>query len=222
MCSEALIIILVFTDLALGRQFEASSTCGQIEPAQYCYSESNGVLFTTDSCYTCDASSPQLSKGVENLNDDDLEDQLPQSGDGLNSTDEILTERTWWQSADLARETETVTIELKFEREFEIFQVAVDFRSLRPASASLEVSTDFGNSYKSIQYYSDKCLEDFGVGDSGGFAVNGEAGCTSNYTDPSPGPVRHYNKCTFCEYSTPLSKAFDANCMLATRARMNV
>ena len=181
---------MLFTDLALVRQFEASSTCGQLEPAQYCYSENNGVLtFNADNCYICDASSPQLSRGVENLNDDDLEDQL-QSGDGLNLTDEILTKRTWWQSADLDRETETVTIELKFEREFEIFQVAVDFRSLRPASASLEVSTDFGNGYKVVQYYSDKCLEDFGVGDSGGSPVNGEAGCTSNYTDPSPGPVR--------------------------------
>ena len=176
------------------RQFEASSTCGQLEPAQYCYSENNGLLiFNIDNCYTCDASSPQLSRGIENLNDDidDLEDQLPQSGDGLNSTDEILTERTWWQSADLDGETEIVTIELKFEREFETFQVAVDFRSLRPASASLEVSTDFGNSYKAVQYYSDKCLEDFGVGDSGGSPANGEAGCTSNYTDPSPGPVRY-------------------------------
>ena len=186
-----MIKILPFIDLALGRQFEASSTCGQIEPAQYCYSENNGILiFNTDSCYTCDTSSPQLSRGVKNLNDDDLEDQLPESGDGLNSTDEILTERTWWQSADLDRENEAVTIELKFEQEFEIFQVAVDFRSLRPASASLEVSTDFGNSYKVVQYYSDKCLEDFGVDDSGESPVNSEAGCTSNYTDPSPGPVR--------------------------------
>jgi hypothetical protein len=126
---------------------------------------------------------------VENLNNDDMEDQLLQSGDGLNSTDENLTERTWWQSADLDRETDAVMIELKFEQEFEVFQIAVDFRSLRPASASLEVSADFGSSYKSIQYYSDKCLADFGV-DSGGSVVNGAAGCTSNYTDPSPGPVR--------------------------------
>lgn len=182
------------TDLALGRQFEASSTCGQIEPAQYCYSESNGVL-VTDSCYTCDVSSPQFSRGVENLNDDDSGDQL-QSGDGLNLTDENLAGRTWWQSADLDRETEVVTIELKFEQEFEVFEVTIGFRSLRPGSASLEVSTDFGSSYKSVQYYSNKCLEDFGV-DSDGSVVNGEAGCTSNYTDPSPGPVRcdSYSKC---------------------------
>ena len=177
------------TDLALERQFEASSTCGQLEPAQYCYSESNGLLVSTDNCYICDASSPQTSRGFENLNDGDLEDQL-QSGDGSNLTNETLTEpRTWWQSADLDSETEVVTIELKFEREFEVFQVAVDFRSLRPASGSLEVSTDFGRSYKPVQYYSNKCLEDFGV-DSDESVVNGEAGCTSNYTDPSPGPVR--------------------------------
>ena len=181
---------LLSIDLALGRQFEASSTCGQLEPAQYCYSESNGVLVSTDSCYTCDASSPQFSRGAENLNDDDTEDQL-QSGDGLNLTDEnLITERTWWQSADLDRETEVVTVELKFEQGFEVFQVVVDFRSLRPASASLEVSTNFGSSYRSVQYYSNKCSEDFGVGDADGSVVNvEEAGCTSNYTEPSPGPV---------------------------------
>lgn len=175
-------------DLALGRQFEASSTCGQIEPAEYCYSESNGVLVSIDNCYVCDASLPQFSRGVENLNDDDS--QL-QPGDSLDMipTDNNLTERTWWQSADLERENEIVTVELKFEQEFEVFQTTVDFRSLRPASASLEVSTDFGSSYKPIQYYSDKCLEDFGV-ESDESVVNDEAGCTSNYTDPSPGPVR--------------------------------
>ena len=176
--------------MAFGRQFEASSTCGQLGPEEYCYSESNGVLIIDD-CYICDASSPQFSRGVENLNDDELEGQL-QSGGGLNLTlmtltDDNLTERTWWQSADL---TEVVTVELKFEQEFEVFQITVDFRSLRPASASLEVSTDFGGSYKPIQYYSDKCLEDFGV-NSDGSVVNGEAECTSNHTEPSPGPVRH-------------------------------
>ena len=151
------------------------------------------MLVSIDDCYICDASLPQFSRGVENLNDNDSGGQL-QSGDGLDMilTDTNLTERTWWQSADLDRENEVVTVELKLEREFEVFQITVDFRSLRPASASLEISTDFGSSYKPIQYYSDKCLEDFGVAESdrNGSVVNGETGCTSNYTDPSPGPVR--------------------------------
>ena len=174
-------LILFSTDLAFGRQFEASSTCGQSGAEEYCYSENDGVL-VPDDCYVCDASSPLLSRGVANLNDDESGDQL-QSGDD-NLTDDESAERTWWQSGDRVNE---VTIELMLEQESELFRIKVDFRSLRPASAVLETSTDFGTSYKPMQHYSDKCLEDFGVADEA--LEDGEAGCTSNYTDPSPGPV---------------------------------
>lgn len=181
--------------MALGRQFEASSTCGLNGPEEYCYSESNGILIPDD-CYMCDASSPLYSRGIDNINDEELLGVPLPTDDGLNLTlvDDNSTElnRTWWQSADGVNE---VTVDLNFERGFDLYQVAIDFRSLRPASATLEASTDFGASYKPIQHYSDKCLEDFGIvaDDNNNKPVetndNVAAGCTSNYTSPSPGAV---------------------------------
>ena len=186
---------LLFTiklDLASGRQFEASSTCGLSGPEEYCYSEIDGVLLSDD-CYICDASSAQFSRGIENINDEDSLDSL-QSGDGMNETDNdnvVDPERTWWQSADGEND---VTIELKFERGFDLLRIKVDFRSLRPASGFIETSTDIGTSYNPIQYYSDKCLEDFDLPVDAA-VDNNEVGCTSNYTSPSPGPVSHF--CTY-------------------------
>ena len=182
--------------MATGREFEASSTCGQSGPEEHCYAEVDGVLVPTSDCFTCDTFSPLTSRGVENINDEEtIENQTP-SGDGENGTQMDdggdLSNRTWWQSASGEND---VTLELKFERGFDLYHIEVDFRSLRPASGVLETSTNFGDSYKPVQYYSDKCLEDFGIAESespGSMASdNGVAGCTSNYTSPSPGPASY-------------------------------
>ena len=179
-----------FTDLASGRQFEASSTCGLTGVEEYCYTESNGVLLPVDDCFVCAASSPLYSRGIDNINDDDSLGSENYSN--LTQTEASnSTGQTWWQSATGEND---VTIELTFERGFDLFQITVDFRSLRPASGSLHMSTDFGASYTPIQYYSDKCLEDFGVPDDDADTSdsNGGVGCTSNYTTPSPGTVSHF------------------------------
>ena len=134
-----------------------------------------------DGCYICNASSSQFSRGIENIND---ENPL-QSGDITDQADDSTVERTWWQSANGVN---NVTIELKLEQKFDLLEINIDFRSLRPASGFIEISADFGVNYEPVQYYSDKCLEDFGVA-ADAAVESGGAGCTSNYSSPSPGIV---------------------------------
>ena len=161
--------VLVIGDLARGRTFTASSTCGLTGPQTFCSLEhiNTTALDTNGSveCFTCDSSDPEISHPARFLSDS------PTAG-------------TWWQS-----ETgiEDVALELQLEALFSFSEVVVTFRSPRPASLVVERSRDFGATYEPYRFYSNDCEGDFGMPDRSGVVTSAdEVICTSQYSGIEP------------------------------------
>ena len=153
-------------DLAVGRTFTATSTCGLDGPEVYCEladpAEGSGG---ERACFTCDGSDPDSLHPATFLTDDDLRG------------------RTWWQAGNGVG---SVTLELELEALFSFTRLVVTFRSPRPAAAVVERSRDFGVTYEPFQYYSDDCMGDFGLPDQSSIQTMDEVICTSEYSSINP------------------------------------
>ena len=152
-------------DLAMGRMFTASSTCGQDAPEGYC-----GLSSPTDGsgeqhCFTCDDDVPSEAHPARFLNDLDS------------------SSRTWWQARNGVN---NVTLELELEGLFVFTHLTITFRSPRPASAVIERSRDFGATYEPYQYYSNDCMGDFGMSNRSSIQTANEVICTSEYSSIEP------------------------------------
>lgn len=167
-------------DLATGREFTASSTCGLNGPQLYC-----SIYDTTSpeddngnggrDCFTCDDTDPINSHSPRLLSDLDS-----------NSTTTTTTGNnniTWWQAEN---GVENVTLELKLNALFTFSHLVMTFRSPRPATAVIERSRDFGLTYEPYQYYSNDCMSDFGMPDESTITTIDGVICTSNYTSLEP------------------------------------
>ena len=168
----------VVGDLALGRTFTASSTCGLTSPQTFCTlhlpttsPDANGGK----DCFTCDESDPQNSHSPRFLSDNEF--------DGT---------RTWWQSES---GTGNVTLELDLGAVFSFRELVITFRSPRPVALVLERSRDFGASYEVYRFFSDDCEGDFGVSELSGPETVDDVTCTSEFSSIEPltgGQVKLY------------------------------
>ena len=156
-------------DLAIGRKFSATSTCGLRGPEQFCESveaEDTSSLSSQSECFTCHAADPAHSHPAELLSD-----QGP------------AADNTWWQAEDGVH---NVTLQLELASLFLFTHLVVRFRSPRPAAAVIERSRDFGQSYQPYQYYSNDCMRDFGMADRSSVHYIDEVICTSEYSNIEP------------------------------------
>ena len=154
-------------DLARGRTFTASSTCGLTGPQTFCAlrhpsttTDTNGAV----ECFTCDNSVVENSHPPRFLSDS--------AADG-----------TWWQSET---GTENVTLELELGALFSFSELVITFRSPRPAALVVERSRDFGATYEPYQFYSSDCEGDFGMPNRSSAGTIDEVICTSEYSSIEP------------------------------------
>ncbi len=157
--------MLSYQDLSTGREFSASSTCGQFGPEEF----QGNFPGSVDDSLICDASDPDKSYPPGHLSDADgvLEDG-----------------RTWWLSEN---GVEDVSLSLELDGFYFLRFVRVSFLSPVPAAAVVEVSQDSGATFHPLRYYSEDCLKDFDLPDTplgggGGGPKPDELVCTSNYS----------------------------------------
>lgn len=161
-------VVVEYGDLAIGRMFTASSTCGQDGPEVYC-NLSNAANTTGDSgnqCFTCDDDIPSEAHPARFLTDSSM-----------------VVSRTWWQARN---GVDNVTLELEMGALFLFTHLTITFRSPRPAAAVIERSRDFGETYEPYQYYSDDCMGEFGMPDQSSIRAADEVICTSEYSSIEP------------------------------------
>ena len=149
-------------NVAIGRDITSTSTCGVTDPEQYCTQE---TVRAGEECRICD------------------NDHFPHPPSLMIDTGDSVhypSNRTWWQSQT---NTSSVQIQLDFEGTFFFSHVIISFKSLRPAAMILYKSVDDGSSFQKLHYYASDCEREFGT--------PSDVPCTSEYSDPSPGEVRH-------------------------------
>ena len=157
-------------DLARGRTFTASSTCGLSGPETFCALERPSTAADANGpvrCFTCDASGPQISHPARFLSD-------AQPGNGA---------RTWWQAEAGAQ---NVTLELELGALFSLAELVVTFRSPRPAALAVERSRDFGATYEPYRFFSSDCEGDFGIPERSGVQSSDEVICTPEFCSIEP------------------------------------
>ena len=160
--------------MSTGREFSASSTCGQLAPEEFPGGGFPvGGATTNDSSpspLVCDASDPAKSYPPGHLSDEDRDITVPEG------------DRTFWLSENGVEE---VSLSLDLDGFYFLRSVTVSFLSPVPAALVVEVSQDLGESYHPLRYYSEDCLVDFDLPDtpleSGGGPKPDELVCTSNF-----------------------------------------
>uniref|UniRef100_H3D558 Netrin 4 n=1 Tax=Tetraodon nigroviridis TaxID=99883 RepID=H3D558_TETNG len=155
-------------NLALGRQVLTQTVCGNNGTELYCsYSDPDANLACGAArCAKCNAGLPLLA-------------HLP----GAMSDSSFRHPNTWWQSAQGA---EAEMVQLDLEAEFYFTHLILVFRSPRPAAMTLERSTDFGRTWKMLQYYAKNCRAAFGFLEGGKGVGRDGATCTSKYSGAYP------------------------------------
>lgn len=171
-------VIIDSGDLAVGRVFTASSTCGLDGPEEYCELVDPSSNSSSKQCFICDASDPENAHTVSDLNDADSR---------------AMANRTWWQ----ARNGESnVTLTLDLGSLFFFTHLVITFRSPKPAAAVIERSRDFGQTYEPYQFYSNDCRGDFGMEDRSSIRTVDEVICTSEYSSIEPLTNGEVSTCT--------------------------
>ena len=142
----------------------ATSTCGVDRQETYiapCGGEGSARPCT----YTCDDSNPDTSHRPGNI-------ALPYSSADV--------DQTWWQSS-LGHEM--VTLEINLEALFYFTHFIMTFKSPRPLSLLVEVSQDFGTTFKPYQYFADNCFTRFGLDTRDRPSDIADVICTSSYLE---------------------------------------
>ena len=113
---------------------------------------------------TFDASSTcQVGKDVGSRNDNRT-CKFPRPPSALTDQDDSLSNsRTWWQSENGVN---MVSLTLSLDGFYFMQGLRVDFFSPLPYAAVIEISQDFGNEYHPLHYYSENCMESFGLPDT--------------------------------------------------------
>lgn len=128
-------------NLVIGRadRLFASSTCGLVEPEDYCIVSH---LQDSNECFVCDASIPENNHTA------------PKMISEFNGK----KERSWWQSENLK---EDVFIQLDLEAQFHFTHLVMTFRTFRPAGMIIERSWDYGRHWNVYRYFAADCKQTF-------------------------------------------------------------
>nr|XP_022904333.1 laminin subunit gamma-1 isoform X1 [Onthophagus taurus] len=156
-----------FENAAFNLQIEASNTCGDNGPIEYCLQTGTHSRKTCDVCY-------------------------PNQHDSRFLTDSHTTEnQTWWQSETILEGVQypnQVNLTLHLGKAFDITYVRVWFFSPRPESFAIYKRTTEDDPWIPYQFYSGTCRDTYGLPENLGIARGEEtrAFCISEYSDISP------------------------------------
>ncbi|XP_048357993.1 laminin subunit beta-4 isoform X2 [Sphaerodactylus townsendi] len=158
-------------DLLVGRskQLTASSTCGQFGPQKYCII---GYLEDKQKCFTCDSRYPYH----------------PVSQTNSHLIENVITtfephRKKWWQSEN---GIDHVSIRLDLESLFQFSHLILTFKTFRPAAMLVELSVDYGQTWKLLRYFAQDCATSFPDIPSRPAREVGEVVCDSRYSDIEP------------------------------------
>ncbi|KAJ8007031.1 hypothetical protein DPEC_G00113350 [Dallia pectoralis] len=154
-------------NLALGRVVLTQTVCGYNGTEPYCSDSeapSSAEPCPPASCGECNAALPSHAHLAAAMADSSFRHP-----------------NTWWQSATGA---DSETLQLDLEAEFIFTHLIMVFRSPRPGAMVLERSQDFGQTWKTTQYYARNCSATFGLAE--GTTVPGGSACTSKYSGAYP------------------------------------
>lgn len=150
-----------------GDGLSATSTCGVKGAERYC------ILSTLGS--------PPVSCPICNIKG--VEDRYRYHHIKNVITDMRGWDKFWWQSENgLAN----VSIRLDLEAEFLVTHVIMVFQTFRPAAMFIEMSQDYGKTWKTVEYYSSSCEKDFPRIPTGRRSKLNEATCLSQYSAETP------------------------------------
>ncbi|XP_063363612.1 laminin subunit beta-1-like [Cydia amplana] len=132
-------------DLLIGREdrLSATSTCGTYKPERYC--EITDLRRKT--CFWCDSSGDT----VNNLKLNHRIHNVIYKYSGTRG-------ESWWQSEN---GKENVSIQLDLEAEFRLNQLIMQFKTYLPKAMLVEMSTDFGKTWRVYRYFAYNCTESF-------------------------------------------------------------
>lgn len=159
-----------FMNPALGKPVEATNTCGQTGPTEYC-------PLGQRTCKVCDSTDPGNSHPANFITD---------SNDFYG--------RTWWQSDTILegiRYPVVVNLTIDLKKAYEITYMTLRFKSPRPDSFAIYKKTAPGSDWTPYQFFSTSCQTTYGKQDvSGRWLIQtsepNEAFCKSEYGDIFP------------------------------------
>lgn len=157
-----------FVNAAFGLPIEATNTCGQNGPVEFCVQTSTqGVKPGCDWCYSVSDHDPSYA-----LTD--------------------YSSNTWWQSETMyegIQAPRTVDLTLHFGKAFDLTYIHMAFKSLRPHSFALLKRATEDGPWIPLIYYSVNCTEMYNLPDQN-YIPKGEpetrAFCTSEFSDVIP------------------------------------
>ncbi|XP_065226711.1 laminin subunit gamma-1 [Planococcus citri] len=160
-----------FINAAFGLPIEATNTCGQNGPVEFCVQTSTqGAKPGCDWCSSISEHDPSYMLTDYSGNKDS----------------------TWWQSETMFEGIQApnqVNLTLHFGKAFDITFIHIVFKSLRPHSFALFKKTTEDGPWIALQYYSANCTEMYSLPDLN-YIRRGEdetkAFCTSEFSDVSP------------------------------------
>ncbi len=144
-------------DILFGRSrfLFASSTCGLNKPEHFCIlnKKINNQEYSKR-CYTCDSKSRFKNKSNHRI------EKIVKSNPIIRYDQKINGELAakWWQSES---GKENVYIQFDLEAHMTITHLMIKFKSLPPAAMLIEMSNNFGVSWKVKAYYAYDCKESF-------------------------------------------------------------
>lgn len=161
-----------FVNAAFNGVVEATNTCGQYGPSEFCIQ--TGAKGPEKSCDICDPRFTHLAHPADYLTD-------------FNNNDNV----TWWQSDTMLegiQHPNQVNLTLKLGKAFDITYIRVKFQSPRPESFALYKRTSEDGPWLPYQFYSATCRDTYRLPDSNYVKRDDEkrALCTSEFSDISP------------------------------------
>ncbi|GJQ78719.1 putative laminin subunit [Trypoxylus dichotomus] len=155
-----------FENAAFNLQMEASNTCGDNGPIEYCVQSGYSSNKSCDVCYPNQHHAAYLTDFHSGEN------------------------QTWWQSDTMLEgiHWNQVNLTLHLGKAFDITYVRIWFYSPRPESFAIYKRTSEDSPWIPYQFYSGTCRDTYGLPDSlrGSRGEETRAFCTSEYSDISP------------------------------------
>lgn len=156
-----------FVNAAFNRSVQATNTCGQAGPTEFCPFSRWGQPLP---CQVCDAQSPRTRHPPQMTTDAEFP-------------------RTWWQSdtmLDGIRYPVVINLTLDFRKAYDITYTNLRFQTAIPESFAIYKKTTESSDWTPYQFFSASCRSTYGKPGRRFPTTADEAICTNQYSDLFP------------------------------------